>query len=578
MRRLAITATLAAALVLAHGGTPHAGTDAAANGDAALVAQLTALLLDGQDVDGAVPATFIRQDAAVYVALRRNGRKLAAAWGARGLGLDSLRGAISRAKKRLDDGARPDTVELVIAHGFRPVRYERFKRTFGNLNRGVDGIELRYGDKMLRYGPSQTIATNRSFPKLLERFAEKHGLSEDDLAGGLSVERFKAEQFLVALAGAPSATRMRRGNRMVGLAEVTREGVEGLARRMANWMIRNVDADGRMTYKYWPSRGQEASSNNMIRQWMASVCLVRLGDFYDDAEITALAERNMRYNLARFYREQDGLGLIEFRDKVKLGAVALAALAIAEHPNRQAFAAEEAALRRTIDHLWQDDGGFRTFFKPTKRNDNQNFYPGEALLYLATVYRRSGEAELLARIQKSARAYKSWHLTYRNPAFVPWHSMAYAEVWQETGEDWLRDWIFEMNDWLLSVQQGGTDTYPEIDGRFYDPKRRHFGPPHASSTGVYLEGLIQAYRVARKSDDERRAEAYRAAILRGIRHLMQLEFRDEVDMFYISRRDRVQGGLRTTIYNNEIRVDNVQHGLMALLEILKAFEDEDFAG
>ena len=578
MRRLAITAALSAALLLAEGRSPHAAPDQPANGDAALVAQLTAALLDGRDADGAVPATFIRQDAAVYVGLRRGGRRLAAAWGARGLGLDSLRSAITRAKKRLEDGGQPDTVELVIAHSFRPVRYDQLNRSFGNLKRGVEGIELRYGDKMARHGPSQTIATNRSFAKLVERFAKKHGLSEDDLTGGLSVERFRAEQFLVAMAGAPSATRIRYGNRLVAPTDVTREGVEGLARRMADWMIRNVDAEGRMTYKYWPSRGEESSSNNMIRQWMASVCLVRLGDFYDDAELLALAERNIRYNLARFYREDGGLGLIEFREKVKLGAVALAALAIAEHPNRQAFAAEEAALRQTIDHLWQDDGGFRTFFKPADRNDNQNFYPGEALLYLAAVYRQSGDAALLARIHKSARAYKSWHLTYRNPAFVPWHSMAYAEVWRETSDDWLRDWIFEMNDWLLSVQQRGTDTYPEIDGRFFDPKRRHFGPPHASSTGVYLEGLIQAFRIARKSGDARRAEAYRTSIVRGIRHLMQLEFRDEVDMFYISQRDRVQGGIRTTIYNNEIRVDNVQHGLMALLEILSAFKDEDFAG
>ena len=57
---------------------------------------------------------------------------------------------------------------------------------------------------------------------------------------------------------------------------------------------------------------------------------------------------------------------------------------------------------------------------------------------------------------------------------------------------------------------------------------------------------------------------------------MQLEFGDEVDLYYISKRARVRGGLRTTVYDNEIRVDNVQHGLMALLDILKIFEPEDY--
>ena len=40
---------------------------------------------------------------------------------------------------------------------------------------------------------------------------------------------------------------------------------------------------------------------------------------------------------------------------------------------------------------------------------------------------------------------------------------------------------------------------------------------------------------------------------------MQLEFADDIDMFYIPDRTAVRGGLRTAVYNNEIRVDNVQH-------------------
>jgi hypothetical protein len=49
---------------------------------------------------------------------------------------------------------------------------------------------------------------------------------------------------------------------------------------------------------------------------------------------------------------------------------------------------------------------------------------------------------------------------------------------------------------------------------------------------------------------------------------MQLQFTDEIDMYYISKTDNVLGGLRTTEYDNSIRVDNVQHGLMAILKIL----------
>ncbi len=131
-----------------------------------------------------------------------------------------------------------------------------------------------------------------------------------------------------------------------------------------------------------------------------------------------------------------------------------------------------------------------------------------------------------------------------------------------------------MIDWILDLEEWQSARVPDMKGRFYDPARPRYGPPHASSTGVYLEGLIDAYRLAKDVGDESRAKLYRRAILRGLRSLMQLQFVDDVDMFYISRVKAVRGGLRTTVYDNTIRVDNIQHGLMAILRILTTFDAE----
>ena len=57
---------------------------------------------------------------------------------------------------------------------------------------------------------------------------------------------------------------------------------------------------------------------------------------------------------------------------------------------------------------------------------------------------------------------------------------------------------------------------------------------------------------------------------------MQLQFADEIDMFYVSKREQVAGGLRTTVYNNEIRIDNVQHNLLAIQKILANFLPDDY--
>ena len=140
-------------------------------------------------------------------------------------------------------------------------------------------------------------------------------------------------------------------------------------------------------------------------------------------------------------------------------------------------------------------------------------------------------------------------------------------VYEQTGESELRDWVFEMNDWLLPMQQWGPPLAPDLWGRFYDPKNLQYGPPHASSTGVYLEGLADALKLARGCGDTERAEIYERAVWRSVRSLRQLQFVDGTDAFYIAKQDKVLGGLRTETYNNEIRVDNIQHGLMGLLKI-----------
>ena len=139
-----------------------------------------------------------------------------------------------------------------------------------------------------------------------------------------------------------------------------------------------------MVYEYFPSRGDESESNNMIRQWMATIALIRVAGRTEDAQLYDRIADNIDYNLAISYSTDGDLGLIADPDgDVKLGAIALAALAISQHPDRDRWAAEEAALRRTVDHLWQADGSFVTFYVPADRNDNQNFYPGEALLLWA---------------------------------------------------------------------------------------------------------------------------------------------------------------------------------------------------
>ena len=529
-------------------------------------------------------ATLARNLPAVYIAFRKNGRKISSVWYENQTLLDALLHGSAYAKHTLgmEESNLIDTIEIAIVRSYHEPGTDMAqarKAMLANAHRGMRGLEISHGDEVERIAPTEMIATNRSFRRLLERFQERYALNEAQMATQVRWRTLDGEQILITLGKNAEGQVMERGNVFVPMNEVTQEHVQEIADLAGEWMFNNLHENGRMTYKYWPSRGQESPANNMIRQWMATVAMEEVAARRQDPALWQEIETNIDYNLAHFYREEGQYGLIEWNGKIKLGALALATIALIEHPKRVKWSQQEAALLRTIDSLWRKDGSFSTFYKPRERNDNQNFYPGETLLLWAILYEQKEDAQLLARFMKSFEYYRKWHLTVnRNPAFVPWHTQAYYRMWKRTKDQRLKDFIFEMNDWLVGMQQWQGDVpYRDMLGRFYAPGKG-FGEPHSSSTGVYLEGLCDAFQLANEMEDEKRAEVYRLAVLRGFRSVMQLQFVDEIDMFYVSetKRRHVRGGIRTTVYDNAIRCDNVQHNLMAALKSLGTFDVEDY--
>ncbi|MEE2789455.1 MAG: hypothetical protein VX589_19105 [Myxococcota bacterium] len=575
------------------------------------ISVLVAGLWRGDDMDARVSFPQWPGDAGpVYLAVRRNGVRLWHGWGVATDGFESLRAVVADARTAVEqthESPDADVLELVFTFDQQTIDLRDpmdRRRLTSNIFRGLKGFTIEYNGRVKHHAPTLQIAQNRSLEKSLT-------IALDDFFGPSLAEQgttaYRAEQFAryerlqthgrVQIFDAiqilidvreltPSIQVMFRGNRIVAMSDVTAARTRQLANGMVDWLSHHLHADGRMTYVYYPSRGEEgpAQVNNMIRQWMATVALGKIAADRRDPSRWAQAALNIDYNLGAFYHEEGELGLIEWNHKVKLGALGLACLAILQHPQRAKWAQQEAAMRRTIDSLWRADGSFATFYKKPEGTPEQvNFYPGEALLYLTARYAESPNRALLNRLKTSFDYYRAWHLDpdHRNPAFVPWHTQAWYQLWHALDDGSFRreiaTFIFTMTDWLLSMQQWDSALTADTRGRFYDPSRPQYGVPHASATGVYIEGLIDAYQLAVFKADEVRSERYRTALIRGLRSLMQLQFFDDLDAYYISQRAQVLGGIRTTVYDNRIRVDNVQHGLMGVLKILRIFAPTDYA-
>jgi len=446
-----------------------------------------------------------------------------------------------------------------------------------NNSRGRKAIIFSSSAKDYWFPPLEMIARNLSFTRALEITLEKEGLSlneinnkQENLPDSFYAMCFDTAQILLLTTPTPSIVPLFRGNQIVSSKNISLENVTSSAKEMSTWMQQNVHNDGRLTYKYWPSSGKESDAQSMIRQFMGTLCLIRAAKFYNDLELQASAIKNLDYNISNFYQSDNSFSyIIENNEKVKLGACAIAGMCFLEAPNSIKYQPHLEAITNLTKHLQQSDGSFLTFYKPDGRNDCQNFYPGEALCFWVNLWIKTQDQDLLERIYGAFYYYRNWHREQPNPAFIPWHTQAYFALWKETKDDELLKFIFEMNDWLLPVQQWKSAPTADTKGRFYDPKRP-FGPPHASATGVYIEGLVDAWSLANNIGDSERSHAYRTAICRALRSIIQLQCINEADMYYISKKKKAFGGVRTTVYDNEIRVDNVQHNLMGIFKAIES--------
>jgi hypothetical protein len=158
------------------------------------------------------------------------------------------------------------------------------------------------------------------------------------------------------------------------------------------------------------------------------------------------------------------------------------------------------------------------------------------------------------------------------PAYVPWHTLSLYNLYLITGNQTYAEAVFTLNNKLLEIQN--VDGEPSLDfkGRFYSPASAQYGAPHSSSDGVFTEGVVYAYALSSILNRSELSSFYNGRIQLSIGNLARLQFND-ANMFYISNPSLVKGGMRTSISNNIIRVDNTQHmldGIGAYLEFESA--------
>jgi len=496
----------------------------------------------------------------VYVVLWQDGRRLAS-WWAHG---DNLASTVYQATRKVVEARRPASgrgldVHLHILGPDQAWDAEAYRH-------GLHGVAMR-GQRSVSYYPSWAVETNVRPAKLLRKLQSR--LERIDPGVATPGVFFFESWHLARAYGGGDIRQYFKGSTPRFDPVMTSQRFERLHALALDWLSRALADNGEFRYLYYPSRDEfPPDKNNMIRQLMSSRGLAQLA--HRDADWLPLHRRNLRFVLAHWYRESGDEAYVWFRNKSKLGANAMLLRTLVHSPLFGQHRSEARRLVNGILALQQPDGRLQAWYRAPDYVYSEDrlmaFYSGEALLALFEYVEATGDQRVLAAAVRAQEYYLERYVEqidqHYYPAYVPWHAQSLSALYRLQENPRYAEAVFIMTDRLLEIQQQSAGDRPEYLGRFYNPATPQYGSPHASSDGVYTEGVAYAYELAVLRGDTERSTRYRRALLLGLHNLDNLQYRGP-RVYFVPRPTPVEGGFRIHTTDNKVRVDSVQHALDA---------------
>jgi hypothetical protein len=354
------------------------------------------------------------------------------------------------------------------------------------------------------------------------------------------------------------------------------------ARRGAEWLYRMNEVKGRFVYGYVPALRVPLDGDHFLCQAGAAFALARAARFTGEDRYAARAAQAV---LALLDETKTDPNDPQVRYTAlppsainRLGAAGLLVLAAHELPAPQTdlldkteqlcnFIRRQARSDGSLACSGVDDSGKLAADDP----EAVLTYPGVALYALIHSHRLRPAPWKLELARKAAGYYRAWWKTHKDPAFVPWQTAAFAELYALTKDSACADFVTDMNDFLCGLQ------YDHID-----PRRQLWyggfmgwsdGRPVETAPGVggatYAESLAAACGVTHQLGDPDRHERYSAAFERCFQFLVTLQYTDtNTDHFAPWYREKIVGGFHASHQDGNLRIDYTHHAVSALVVYL----------
>ena len=481
--------------------------------------------------------------------------------------------------------------------------------------RDIDGV--RKVEQAVLPGGAAYSQAIRTTDRFLRRTAEMGAMSEKrpwrDPETWL--EMFRSVHFRLDTDNRLSV--LYRGVPLIPMEAVTLASVRDGILAAGEWYLANLQPDGSVTYKFWPSENRYSNEYNIVRHTLATWNLVQAYELDPRPEFLEGSKAALGFTQRYLQREdvtaacqevdwcdpatlgvQGQMAFYSYDNNQKLGTVVvnmLGMIALAEATGSHEWDEQLREMGRFTRFMMRSDGTFQGYYVDKDHPYYEfvnDIVPGEAALALITLADYLDEDEWISELPRYWEHYRPWFReraakadptqpwpahTYDNATrlelvqFGPWTVMAADAYHKRTGDEEVAAFGLEIARWMIDSYEWTTDKapFPDYIGGYY--KLPHELP--AMQAFCYAEGTAAAYSLALRTAPEQR-EYFEVATRETMRFALQMQY-NAGGLYPFTRPEEVQGGIRYAMNETKVRIDYVYHAQSAMFQWYNTAKQDD---
>ena len=509
------------------------------------------------------------------------------------------------------------TVELhyIYERAFIEPRDEEFLDQYWEM--GIDGafvlreMESDSGTRLERGalpGAASYSRAIRTADSFLRQTAKLGRMSEKRpwRATGSWLESFRSVHYRQTPEG--QLVHLFRGVPALPMSQVSLAAIRDGILASGEWYLANLQDNGQVTYKFWPSENRYSSEYNFVRHTLSTWNLVQAWEIEPRPEFLEGAKSALDYTDSHLVKEDIGpacekvewcdperldvsgqMAYYSYNNNQKLGSVVVNLLGLVDLARATGSTEWDEQMKemgRFVKFMQRADGSFQGYYVDpdhpyyTFVND---IVPGEAALSLIYLTEYFDDDSWMNGLPAYWDYYEPWFRerevkkdltapwpmhTYHNDTrlelvqFGPWTVMAANAYHRRTGDERVAAFGLEIAKWMIDSYMWTADKapFPDYVGGYY--KLPHELP--AMQGFCYAEGTAAAYDLALRYDPAQ-APFFGDATHQTMRFALQMQY-NAFNTYPFTRAEEVRGGTRYAMNETKVRIDYVYHAQSAMVQ------------